>query len=95
MKVGDIVTVFGWRSRDGTNCVSYVYAVTDYARAHHLGLVYWDYGSTDSWSVATRTGSTLKNWVSVRLPVLFWNNFPSHGHFCRVHLTGRHQRPAV
>lgn len=42
--------------RDGNNCVSYVYAVTDYARAHHVGLVYWDYGSTDSWSVATRTG---------------------------------------
>ncbi|WP_345630552.1 carbohydrate-binding protein [Rugosimonospora acidiphila] len=43
--------------RDGNNCVSYVYAVTDYARANHLGLIYWDYGSTDSWSVATRTGS--------------------------------------
>lgn len=43
--------------RDGTSCVSYVYAVTDYARAHHLGLIYWDYGSTDAWSVATRTGS--------------------------------------
>ena len=42
--------------RDGNNCVSYVYAVTDYARARHLGLIYWDYGSTDSWSVATRTG---------------------------------------
>ena len=43
--------------RDGNNCVSYVYAVTDYARQAHLGLTYWDYGSTDSWSVATRTGS--------------------------------------
>jgi hypothetical protein len=43
--------------RDGNSCVSYVYAVTDYARSAHLGLVYWDYGSTDSWSVATRTGS--------------------------------------
>lgn len=42
--------------RDGNNCVSYVYAVTDYARAHHLGLIYWDYGSTDPWSIATRTG---------------------------------------
>jgi Carboxypeptidase regulatory-like domain len=42
--------------RDGNNCVSYVYAVTDYARAQHLGLIYWDYGSTDTWSVATRTG---------------------------------------
>jgi Putative Ig domain len=43
--------------RNGNNCVSYVYAVTDYARAHHLGLITWDYGSKDSWSVATRTGS--------------------------------------
>jgi hypothetical protein len=43
--------------RDGNNCVSYVYAVTDYARSSHLGLINWDYGSTDSWSVATRTGS--------------------------------------
>ena len=43
--------------RDGNNCVSYVYAVTDYVRARNLGLIYWDYGSTDSWSVATRTGS--------------------------------------
>lgn len=42
--------------RDGNSCVSYVYAVTDLARQAHLGLVYWDYGSTDSWSVATRTG---------------------------------------
>ncbi|HEX4253903.1 MAG TPA: carboxypeptidase-like regulatory domain-containing protein, partial [Streptosporangiaceae bacterium] len=42
--------------RDGNNCVSYVYAVTDYARAHHVGLVYWDYGSRDYWSIATRTG---------------------------------------
>jgi hypothetical protein len=42
--------------RDGDNCVSYVYAVTDYAQAHHVGLVYWDYGSTDPWSIATRTG---------------------------------------
>lgn len=43
-------------ARDGSNCRSYVYAVTDYARAHRLGLVYWDYEGTDGWSVATVTG---------------------------------------
>jgi hypothetical protein len=45
--------------RDGDNCVSYVYAVTDYARAHHIGLVYWEYGGYDgpsSWSIASLTG---------------------------------------
>jgi hypothetical protein len=49
-------------ARDGNNCVSYVYAVTDYARAHHIGLVFWEYGGEDngfspgSWSIETRTG---------------------------------------
>lgn len=45
--------------RDGDNCVSYVYAVTDYARAHHLGLVYWEYGGYNgpsSWSIESQTG---------------------------------------
>lgn len=43
--------------RDGQNCVSYAYAVTDYARARHVGLVYWDFENSDPWTIATRTGA--------------------------------------